>query len=143
MRALRRDGTVHDQSEERAACSKKSMVAALGAERADDVPTVAWLTDGAARAFTVATELGPLGIQLRDLPQAVHWAMECGKALLGEGDGPRPKLRCRADGQVVERHRQDPQPMPCAVSDPHRRGAAARWLAWSARVNGAFENLRD
>jgi hypothetical protein len=64
---------------------KKGMVAALAAESADEVETVVWLGDGARENWTLASELCPLAIQVLDVPHAVHWAMLCGKALLGEG----------------------------------------------------------
>lgn len=64
---------------------KKAMAAALAAERADEVETVVWLGDGARENWTLASELCPLAIQVLDVPHAVHWAMEAGKALLGEG----------------------------------------------------------
>jgi hypothetical protein len=63
---------------------KKGMAAALAAERADEVATVVWLGDGARENWTLASELCPFGIQVLDVPHAVHWAMACGKALLGE-----------------------------------------------------------
>ena len=64
---------------------KKAMAAALAAERADEVSTVVWLGDGARENWTLAEELAPLATQVLDVPHAVHWAMLCGKALLGEG----------------------------------------------------------
>lgn len=64
---------------------KKGMAAALAVERADEVGTVVWLGDGAAENWTLAAELCPLAVQVLDVPHAVHWAMLCGKALLGEG----------------------------------------------------------
>ena len=64
----------------------KAMAAALAAERADEVDTVAWLGDGARENWTLASALCPLAIQILDVPHAVHWAMLCGKAFLGEGD---------------------------------------------------------
>ena len=69
---------------------KKAIAAALTVERADEVPVVGWVGDGAARVWTVAAELCPLAIQILDIPHAVHWAMEFGKALLGEGDAGLP-----------------------------------------------------
>lgn len=65
---------------------KKALAAALAVERADEVPVVVWLGDGARENWTLADELCPLAIQVLDVPHAVHWAMECGKALLGEAD---------------------------------------------------------
>jgi hypothetical protein len=64
---------------------KKGMAAALAAARADEAEIVVWLGDGARENWTLAAELCPLAIQVLDVPHAVHWAMECGKALLGEG----------------------------------------------------------
>ena len=64
----------------------KAMAAALAAERADEVDTVAWLGDGARENWTLASALCPLAIQILDVPHAVHWAMLCGKAFLGEDD---------------------------------------------------------
>lgn len=64
---------------------KQSLAAALAAERADEVETVVWLGDGAAENWTLARELCPFAIQVLDVPHAAHWAMDCGKALLGEG----------------------------------------------------------
>ena len=64
---------------------KKGMAAALNVERADEVETVVWLGDGARENWTLASELCPLAIQVLDVPHAVHWAMLCGKAFLGEG----------------------------------------------------------
>jgi hypothetical protein len=63
---------------------KKSLAAALSVERADEVPLVVWLGDGARENWTLAEELCPLAIQVLDVPHAVHWAMACGKSLLGE-----------------------------------------------------------
>jgi len=76
---------------------KKSLAAALAVERADEVPLVAWLGDGARGNWTVANELCPLAIQILDVPHAVHWGMQCGKALLGEGHASLPlwELRIR------------------------------------------------
>lgn len=74
---------------------KKSLAAALAAERADEVPLVAWLGDGARGIWTVATELCPFAIQVLDIPHAIHWAMLCGKALLGEGDAGLPLWEAR------------------------------------------------
>ena len=74
---------------------KKSLAAALAVERADEVPTVAWLGDGARGNWTTATELCPLAIQILDIPHAVHWGMECGKALLGEGHAALPLWEAR------------------------------------------------
>jgi hypothetical protein len=65
---------------------KEGMRAALAAERADEVTTVVWLGDGAKENWTLATEVCPSAIQVLDVPHAVHWAMACGKALLGEDD---------------------------------------------------------
>jgi hypothetical protein len=74
---------------------KKSMAAALAAESADEVETVVWLGDGARENWTLATELCPLAIQVLDVPHAVHWAMLCGKALLGEGHCLLPQWEAR------------------------------------------------
>lgn len=74
---------------------RKSMAAALAAEQADQVPTVVWLGDGARGIWTTASELCPFAIQVLDIPHAVHWAMECGKALLGEGDVGLPLWETR------------------------------------------------
>ncbi len=74
---------------------KKSLAAALAAESADEVRLVAWLGDGARGIWTVATELCPFAIQILDIPHAIHWAMLCGKALLGEGDAGLPLWEAR------------------------------------------------
>ena len=74
---------------------KKGMAAALAAERADEVSTVVWLGDGARENWTLAAELCPLAIQVLDVPHAVHWAMLCGKALLGEGHCLLPQWEAR------------------------------------------------
>ena len=74
---------------------KKSLAAALIVERADEVPTVAWLGDGAPGNWTTATELCPLAIQILDLPHAIQWGMNCGKALLGEGHAGLPLWEAR------------------------------------------------
>lgn len=66
------------------AAFKRSLAAALAVERADEVPTVVWLGDGAKGNWTTANELCPLAIQVLDIPHAVHWGVECGKAMLGE-----------------------------------------------------------
>jgi hypothetical protein len=86
---------------------EKSMAAALAAERADEVETVVWLGDGARENWTLASALCPLAIQVLDVPHAVHWAMLCGKALLGEGHCLLPQWEARihqlldADGPDV------------------------------------------
>jgi hypothetical protein len=67
----------------------------LSVERADEVPLVAWLGDGARENWTLAEELCPLAIQVLDVPHAVHWAMACGKALLGEDDVALPLWEAR------------------------------------------------
>lgn len=64
---------------------KQALAAALSAERADEAETVVWLGDGARENWTLAAELAPFAVQVLDIPHAVHWAMLCGKALLGEG----------------------------------------------------------
>lgn len=74
---------------------KKALAAALAVERADEVPLVAWLGDGARGNWTVASELCPLAIQILDVPHAVHWGMQCGKALLGEGHAALPLWEAR------------------------------------------------
>ena len=58
---------------------KKSLAAALAAERADEVSLIAWLGDGARENWTLATDLCPFAIQILDIPHAVHWAMLCAK----------------------------------------------------------------
>jgi hypothetical protein len=55
---------------------KRALAAALSAERADEVETVAWLGDGARENWTLAGELCPLAIQILDIPHAVHWGMK-------------------------------------------------------------------
>lgn len=74
---------------------KKGMAAALAVERADEVGTVVWLGDGAPENWTLAAELCPLAVQVLDVPHAVHWAMLCGKALLGEGHCLLPHWEAR------------------------------------------------
>lgn len=74
---------------------KKQLAAALAVERADEVGTVVWLGDGARENWTLATELCPLAIQVLDVPHAVHWAMACGKAFLGEGHCLLPHWEAR------------------------------------------------
>ena len=74
---------------------KKGMAAALAAERADEVSTVVWLGDGARENWTLASELAPFAVQVLDVPHAVHWAMLCGKALLGEGHCLLPQWEAR------------------------------------------------
>lgn len=43
----------------------------------------------------MASELCPFAIQILDIPHAIHWAMLCGKALLGEGDAGLPLWETR------------------------------------------------
>lgn len=74
---------------------KASLAAALAVERADEVGTVVWLGDGARENWRLANELCPLAIQVLDVPHAVHWAMACGKALLGEGHCLLPHWEAR------------------------------------------------
>jgi len=74
---------------------KKALAAALAVERADEVPLVVWLGDGARGNWTVASELCPLAIQILDVPHAVHWGMQCGKVLLGEGHAALPLWEAR------------------------------------------------
>jgi hypothetical protein len=69
---------------------RKALAAALEAERADEVPKVVWLGDGAPGNWTLAEELCPLAIQILDICHAIQHGVACGKALLGEGD---PGLR--------------------------------------------------
>ncbi len=69
---------------------RAALAAALDAERADEVPKVVWLGDGAAVNWTVANELCPLAIQVLDIPHAVQHGMDCGKALLGQADEALP-----------------------------------------------------
>jgi hypothetical protein len=64
---------------------RKSLTAALEAERADEVQNVVWLGDGAPENWKMATELCPLAVQILDLPHAIQNGMACGKKLLGEG----------------------------------------------------------
>ena len=65
---------------------KASLDAALKAERADEVTQVVWLADGAKWNWTMATELCPFAIQVLDVMHAIQNGVDCGKALLGEGD---------------------------------------------------------
>jgi hypothetical protein len=74
---------------------KKSLAAALAVERADEVPCIVWLGDGARENWTLASELAPFAVQVLDVPHAVHWAMACGKSLLGEGDAGLPLWEAR------------------------------------------------
>lgn len=74
---------------------KKALAAALSAERADEVETVVWLGDGARENWTLADELAPFAVQVLDIPHAVHWAMLCGKAFLGEGHCLLPHWEAR------------------------------------------------
>ena len=74
---------------------RAAMAAALAAERADEVPLVVWLGDGAHENWTLAKELCPFAVQVLDVPHAIHWGMECGKALLGEGDSLLPLWESR------------------------------------------------
>jgi hypothetical protein len=74
---------------------KKALAAALSAERADEVETVVWLGDGARENWTLADELAPFAVQVLDIPHAVHWAMLCGKAFLGEGHCLLPQWEAR------------------------------------------------
>ena len=74
---------------------KKALAAALAVERADEVSTVVWLGDGARENWTLASDLAPFAIQVLDVPHAVHWAMLCGKALLGEGHCLLPHWEAR------------------------------------------------
>jgi len=74
---------------------KKALSAALLVERADEVPLVVWLGDGARGNWTVASELCPLAIQVLDVPHAVHWGVQCGKALLGEAHPALPLWEAR------------------------------------------------
>lgn len=74
---------------------KKALAAALAVERADEVSTVVWLGDGARENWTLASELAPFATQVLDVPHAVHWAMLCGKALLGEGHCLLPHWEAR------------------------------------------------
>lgn len=80
---------------------KKSLGAALAAERADEVALIAWLGDGARENWTLASDLCPFAIQILDIPHAVHWAMLCGKALLGEDDPGLPLWEARIH-QLIE-----------------------------------------
>jgi hypothetical protein len=74
---------------------KKALAAALSVERADEVETVVWLGDGARENWTLADELAPFATQVLDIPHAVHWAMLCGKAFLGEGHCLLPHWEAR------------------------------------------------
>lgn len=74
---------------------RKSLSAALEAERADEVQNVVWLGDGAAENWKLATELCPMSIQVLDFPHAVQNAMTCAKALLGNDDPALPSWERR------------------------------------------------
>jgi hypothetical protein len=74
---------------------KRALAAALSAERADEVETVVWLGDGARENWTLADDLAPFAIQVLDIPHAIHWAMLCGKSLLGEGHCLLPHWEAR------------------------------------------------
>jgi len=74
---------------------KRALAAALSAERADEVETVVWLGDGARENWTLADDLAPSAIQVLDIPHAIHWAMLCGKAFLGEGHCLLPHWEAR------------------------------------------------
>jgi len=69
---------------------RDKLAAALEAERADEVPNIVWLGDGAPEVWKLAQELCPFAIQVLDLPHAIQNGMACGKALLGEGDSGLP-----------------------------------------------------
>lgn len=65
---------------------RKGLAAALEAERADEVPNVVWLGDGAPENWKMASELCPLAVQVLDLPHAIQNGVSCGKKLLGDAD---------------------------------------------------------
>jgi hypothetical protein len=65
---------------------RHSLMAALEAERADEVQKVVWLGDGAKENWTMAGSLCPFAVQILDLPHAIQNAMDCAKVMLGEGD---------------------------------------------------------
>ncbi len=99
-----RDGAPHEVSSPRFAAIlggkvefSSAVAAALAAERADEVPLVAWLGDGAPSNWTLASELCPFAIQILDVIHALQHGNDCGKALLGEGDAALPLWAARIE----------------------------------------------
>lgn len=76
---------------------RRSLRAALTAERADEVQRVAWLGDGAPENWTMADDQCPTAIQILDFPHAVQNAMACAKKLLGEDDLSLPLWQRRIE----------------------------------------------
>lgn len=80
---------------------RRELQAALAAERADEVPQVVWLGDGAPENWKLATELCPSAVQVLDMPHAIQNAMTCAKVLLGEADALLPAWEARIH-QLIE-----------------------------------------
>lgn len=96
------------------------MAAALAVERADEVGIVVWLGDGARENWTLASELCPLALQVLDVPHAAHWAMLCGKAMLGEGDCLLPQWEARIHELLDADSPQAPERQALGMSSPFR-----------------------
>lgn len=80
----------------------KTLKEVLEVERADEVPKVVWLGDGAPSNWTIAEELCPFAIQILDRPHAVQHAMDCGRKLLGEGAPLLREWELRIQGLIDE-----------------------------------------
>ena len=65
---------------------KAELDVALLAERADDVPTVGWLGDGAPWIWNLADEICPNAIQVLDFYHAVEYASTVAKELFPKDD---------------------------------------------------------
>jgi hypothetical protein len=57
---------------------RKSLTAALEAERADEVQNVVWLGDGASENRKMVTELCACAVKRVDLPHTIQNGMACG-----------------------------------------------------------------
>ena len=83
-----------------------AVAAALEVERADEVPLVAWLGDGAPGNWTLASKLCPLALQILDVIHAFQHGHDCGKALLGEADPALPLWDTRMQ-QLIDASQPD------------------------------------
>ena len=76
---------------------KESMKALLDVENWRRAGKIVWLGDGAKGNWTLAEEVAPTAIQILDFQHAVEHAMNCAKALLGEGSDCLPAWQSRIE----------------------------------------------
>jgi hypothetical protein len=76
---------------------KNDLSAAFAVENGSGAKRVVWLADGAIGNWTLAGFIAPNAIQILDWIHALEHGINCGKALLGEGDAALPTWKKRIE----------------------------------------------